>query len=586
MTLSSKPEDEVKKATELESATTDLRDRWDEDFAKFRLDSDQYKIPEAEGEWDTFITNRAASEGNKIIDVLSFARCKLWIPLADETAKNRKSLTATEQLAIGCIDLADSLIEDIPEGVDIQSSLVFYRVIRGWSAQRVMIYKDGDKVIPDIAVWDPRNTFWMTGRNRLVWACYRRYATKDQVEDEYPGWNGTVGDNGVITIYNVLSPTQEGVIIGNEYVKPPTDHGLDYVPVRIKAGRSTPLVHDEKNTDNIKMVGESYLANNRNMLKIESRLLSYHLTRAGQLAKSPRVVEFNGELSEGKPPASFTKDPYIKGRTLYLDTSKGQKLAENLVPPKGSEIESALAITVGLESIGGLSPVAYGQINQALPAQGIDMLTHATMDVVKPYKRGVERDMIWIAEELVRQYANGDFGTMELEGYDKSSNKFKAKISPKNIDSNWRFECDLIPDLLRDKNMNIGMAAQAVMSKLMSKQTARDQFNLVEDTDLEQEKIDREDAEQIAQVKLWKMLVGLVKDGNMLEAQIVLNTIMSMAQPSGPQGPGGSPPGGGAPVRGINRPVQPGATNRAIQVPPEISNAARLHSIGLVAGNE
>ena len=95
MPLSTDPQDEVKKVQDVINTTDELRTRMDDDWGLFRLDEEIYSIPTAEGEWDRVISNRAPAEGNKIIDYLSYARRKLWIPLTEEKHKGRKSLTST-----------------------------------------------------------------------------------------------------------------------------------------------------------------------------------------------------------------------------------------------------------------------------------------------------------------------------------------------------------------------------------------------------------------------------------------------------------------------------------------------------------
>ena len=549
MALNSNPREELKKIDQCKNQA--LRDRMDNDFALYRLDEDRYKIPKEEGEWETVITNRATAEANKLIDYLSYAKRKLWIPITEEAEIDRKKLAATERLAIGCLNLADMINEDIPEYVDIQSLASFFSVLRGWRTYRFLIRKEGDKVIPDLAVWDTRNTYWLTGRKRLNWVCYKRWDTAFGIKEEYPDWNGTVEkETSLIEVDDIWGcetgkNAEEGVIIQDKWVKEPVDIGLSYIPIRIKAGRSAPLISDGKD-DNIKMVGESFMANSRLLYSIESRLLSYKLTRAGQLAKPPLFIIYDS--TRGGLPPQIEGDPYIKGRFIPIDTGKGQALDNKaLTPPQAGDIDSTWATVVGLLGLGNLSPVAYGVINQALPAQGIDILTHSTMDALKPHKKAVESDFIWLAQETIRQYINGNFGELELEGYDKSANKFKSKITSKEIDTNWRFECELIPDLLRDKSANLGLASQAVRDRLLSRRSALDVSQLSDDPDAELARIDQEEAEAIAEVKLWRMVAEIVKDARlpdgsynpakMLEAQIIINKLEGMAQPAQPKSP-------------------------------------------------
>jgi hypothetical protein len=499
--------EELKKLETAQQLKYNLDTRMDTEFAIYRGDAEQYDIPKSEGEWERVITNRALVESNRVMDDLSYAARKLWIPVADEDHRDRAALSATEKTAIGLIYLADQINGDAPMSADIQSLLVAYRMLRGWSAVRFVLREEDGKLIPDIAVWDPRNVYWNEGKKRIAWCANVRYSTKSQVESEYKGWNGKADDNGLVTVYDVWDcsdgKAEEGVIIDGEYVKTPQkvkvgSYTLGYIPIRIKAGKALSLIapyNSNTTNQNIEYVGQSYISNNKNLFSLESRLLSYQMTRAGELAKAPLIVEWDS-TKEALPPA-FEKDPSVKGRVVYLDISKGQRVAEKLTPPSGQEIMEIYNSVLGLLGIGGMNAVAFGRINQTLPAQGIDILSHAALANEMPYKKGVEEDFEWLAGEVVRQYKNGDFGDYEFEGYDKSNNSFYAKVKPKDINENWHFACQLVPDLLRDKIQMINAAAMAIKSGILSKSTAREDFQIVLDPDAEEKKVDREEAKAI-----------------------------------------------------------------------------------------
>jgi len=560
----------------------------DLDYGLYTLEDSLYFIPKVEGKWDNVVTNRAASEGNTMIDYLSYARRMLWIPQTDEKEAARKHLTETEQLANGCIQLADEINQNIPEYIRMQNLLAFYRILRGWSAGRYILRDEDDKLIPDIAIWDPRNTYWYSGRKGLTWVCYVSYAGEEEVKEEFNKWNGKASDSGdyaglvkkhIIWGFREQDKgkekpiAHEGVIINGEWVKEPEPSGLDYIPVRIGAGRSQPIITDGKQRDTMKNVGESYLVNNRKMLPIESRLLTYKIHRAGTEAKDPRTIEFDGSKSEGQPPP-IEGNPYSKGSLVPLDTSKGQKLGDSLVPKSEGHIDSSLGAWLGLENSGGLPPLVQGLGPTPETAQATDMVFRAAMDKLKSFKIGMEEDYIWYAHETVRQFKNGDFGEYKIEGYDKGDNKFRTKIKPDNIDESWKFRCVLIPDELREKATKMGIADQAVKGGFMSPESASDQFQIVENPSLEKEKINRAMAEKlIPELALFEMSeakledLGLTKaddknrqkDKAIIENMLIRMKINQMMQSLTPQQPQTGSPN----VEGIPRPMPPGAQTAA-----------------------
>jgi len=563
--LSSNPADELKKLTAPGIARDELRQRMDDDYALFTLEKSMYQIPSEEGDWMTAVINPAATDGNRMIDLLSYAREKLVIEIEQEKKKGREALAATERAAIGLLNLADMVKEDCPEETTVKGTSAAYMVLRGWGAYRIIITQDEDDndIIPEAAVWDTRNTYWNYGKDRMLWVCYTRYSTNEGIEDEYEGWNDkkhtsytlASGSAAYTPIYDIWKwvgpdkPVQNGVAINSEWVKEPRDvkvggKPLLYIPVRIKAGRSLPLVvGGTLSTDNIKHVGESFLVNTRDILPLESRLFSYRMTRARDLAQTANVVEYDGAKSGGNPPSGFEKAS-TRGRTAYLDSSKGQKLAERMTPPQGNEIDLAAAQAANMRISGsGMGPVAYGMPPYPDTAQGTDIINHNILDAIKPFKLGLEQDRAWMAQEFIRQYKYGNFKERTFEGYDKNGKRFEVKVKPQDINDNWRFKCELVLDLVTDENIHVGMAATEVKTGLLSKQTARDKHNLAPDPDAEQAIIDRERAEEIGELALLRTAKELwdeKDDFSRLQAQQIFIKLMQ-SQPQPQQGMAGQP---------------------------------------------
>jgi len=592
MSLSVNAAEEIKKKTACETRTQALRDRFDLDFALFTLQEEEYEIPDSEGDWMKAVVNNASTDGNRMIDLLSYAQEKLKIAITDEKQKKRKDLTGTEQAAVGLLHLADTINENDPEGTTVRASDSAFAVFRGWTVDIALITEDEDKeVSPYLKSWDIRNVYWIYGYNRLAWVCNVRYASPFEVHDEYPDWEGynsskdviSIGGEEIVELHDIYDCSekgkvaQQGVAIQGEWVKEPEDvtvggRPLLYIPVRIKAGRSLPFIRGDDNSwDNIKYIGESFLVNNRETLPLESRLFIYRMTRARDLAQSANVVEFDGAKSEGKPPEGFEKAS-VKGRTAYLDTSKGQKLAERMTPPEGTEIDLALQQVGAMRVSGsGMGPVAYGLPPYPSTAQGTDIINHNILDSIKPFKLLVEQSRVWQAEEFIRQYKLGKFKGGDFEGYDYQGKRFKAKVNPKDIDDNWKFECELVLDLVRDENLHVGMAATEVKTGLLSLQTARDKHNLCKDPDGEQSIVDRERASEVGELALLKTAKELWDDGDdfsKLQAMQIFTKIMQGGQQQPQSGVGGG-------QAGVMNPEATAGAARTITVPGPVRDAAR-----------
>jgi len=558
MPMLSEAKDELTKFEECMTRTDDLRIRFEGDFDKLRNES--FNIPKKEGSWESFTTNRPSSDAYKVINTLASARLKLWIPLTDEDERKRKNLSKTERFPYGAIALRDSLMGNIPEALPLQAELSWHAPMRGWIGLLCYLYEEDDgkngTTRPHIAVWDILNSAWISGSNGLLWAGYKRFASKEDIKAQYKE-DVKSDSKGRVEVYDIWDTEQEGVITEGEYLEK-KEHGCDHVPVLILPGGSTPFIQSGDHEDTIKNVGESIYVNNRHMFDIESRIGSYFLTMTGRAAKTP--LYFLYDSTKGGLPPDMEGNPFEKGAVVPIDVGRGQKIEQGITSEMTRDTYAFWEYLQGRLGIGGMTPVSFGEINQALPAAGINMLRHASMDSIKPPQKLMERTYVWLAHELVSQYKNGDFEKMEIQGMDGSNRRFKMDVKPSDIDDSWNFEASLIADFPQDEMANMGMAVQAVESELMSRQTARDKYGLVDDTDQEQQILDREKAFRVAAVQLRKIARALAEDGDFEGAQYILDEIETMQMQK--KGVASQP--------GMPSPVRPSAdTSAAVPQPPE-----------------
>jgi len=509
----------LKDIKECEARTLERRDLAEEDFGLLRLEpycSDKEKKPNAKN----FTTNSASVLGHKLIETLAYSKLKLRIEITDENQKERDALSLTERLDIGSIRLADQRLKSIPgSGGGIQSQLSFHAPIRGFVALRFLMKKEDDLVIPDVAVWDWLNTRWGAGTKGLEWACYRRWASASQLKEEYGDIKHAKADKqGRIEVWDAWDKNEEGVFVGEEWIQEPEPHGLNYVPVYIREVGSTPFIQSSKFDDTFKDVGVSCFANNRHIYKLESEILSDYRTIVQKAAKNPLVIEWDSTKGDKPEPE---QDPNVPGGIVYVDTSKGQSIGEFVKSEMPRDAAFLLSNYMQQLSMGGMAPIAYGQINQQMPAALGGMLTRAAMSVLKPAQLAIEEAFEWLCEEINSQYTNGDFGEMTLQGVDSTNRRFRVEVLPDKINTDWKVECDLVPDLLQDKLENAGLALQLKEARLWSRQTAMDEVG-VEDVDSEIKKIQRENAEGLAEVDLMKAAVACIDDKDYSTADILL----------------------------------------------------------------
>jgi len=562
--------DNITKINVQKGHTKDLRDRFEKDFGYFR--GEKFTIPKLEGEWESFTSNRATREANKIINTLAASWLKLSIPLSKETETQRKDLSATERFPYGAIALRDSLITGIPEALPLQAAMSWHSPVRGWLVLLCYLHEMEDgkngKIRPHIAVWDILNTGWISGEYGLLWTSTMRYASPEDVKDRYkedlkPDYNGRV------TLHDVWDKDEHGVIGEGNWVLNPEEHGLKHVPVLILPGGSTPFIQSEKYTDTIKNVGESWAVNNRNLYDTENEMGSYMKTLSGRVAKTPLAHEWDSTKTQGARFPALENSPFVKGSEVPLDVGKGEKMYPLTPPELTPGVFSFFNYLVESLDLGGQSPLPP----TAGPAAGLNIKRHEAEEKMRVARQLMERGYQWLGHELVSQFKNGGFTEgMEIQGIDGRNQVFKMEVKPEDIDDSWQFKAELISNFPQDQQINTGMAVQLHESELLSDETIRDKYLYVEDTDLEQQKLDREQAYKMHFINARHLAAVLADKGDTEGAQFILADIEKMKMEMMAQ-----PQPGVAPQAGVPSPVRPSADTTAVAPPPPTPKSSALN---------
>jgi len=573
--------EQKKKVDDIEKYLDPLIKRFDEDYLKRYL-LEEFKITNDKGAFDSVTSNLSRAEADKLISSLATAEVSVSLSQLGANAPRREKLQETEDCANGFIRMAKQAYTGSSYETDLHSLKSFYQVVRGWTADRLLLYEDDDgNTICDWAVWDIRNTRWIDGKKNPIYVCYISYETKEGIELRYPGCNAKPNSQGFIKVYNVFdcsSPgeeAEEGVFIDKDWVEEPDGIGLDYIPVRIKPGNFSPLINGEI-TNSIKYVGESCFAPNRGVYDLQSELLTYGKTRAGIESRNT-LKQIYDSKQDPVPPEKMNM-PIKKGENIPLDAGKGQDIEPLELVGNGDNIDKMTVLTQRLLSIGGVGELVLGLAPYPETAQGTEIIAHMTMSKLKPFQLALERDYEWVASEIVSQYKGGEYSPVEFEA--SGSKRYKVKAKPDNMITDLPFSCRLIPDILRDKNMLMGIFAQGVQSGAWSRRTGRDECQLVKDPDHEEELISMEMLEGDERLAKLSAAIALIKDAgtdnsakatlSRIKANILIQEVMSMVQT--PQA--GNQPG----ISGVPRAMPPSSTNGAMRntkVPANVREEVR-----------
>ncbi len=560
-----------------------LYDRMDRHFDLWT--QKQFKMPKTEGKWDSITSNSAAVLGNGIVDRLASARRKTWIPATDEDRDERTNLHNTELLVNAAFQLNDDRLLMVPESVTLQAALGWQATIRGILGLRVFLFQEGGEVVFDMAPWDPLHISWIPGGpgNPLPWVCFERWASEEEIiakhgSDALSKHGVTADKNGRVLISDVWNNDQEGIIAGGGtsgkgkrgggkagYLDI-SDHDIGHPPVLILPAGSAPFVQSEDHTDSIKFMGASAYVNNEFLYEPQNRVLSYRMTLVKRSAKTNNILEYNSTL--GTPP-EVQGDPTEAGATLPVDTGKGQKWVPGLQPEMTRDADVFDGRIRRDLDTGGVAPIASGVVEQAQTFGGINLLTDSALQRLAVSQKTVEQALEWAAGEVVSQVKSADFGTMTLRGLETSNKAFEIKVNRDDIDDSWRFSVKLRPDLPQNEQIIAAVATQFKQSRLMATRDIQEKFQLVEDFDLTEQRLDLEDADAIEGIKLRKVARALLGDGTeggRENAREILDAIEERRGRNAQEAQGGQP-------------VQPGIPIPAQLPAPEAPRTAGIRSM-------
>jgi len=519
-----------------------------------------FQIPATEGVFDQYTANDAAVLADTAANIIGNGAPFTSIPIQYGSKKARKSFSEAEQFVEGLFAVSDQNLTQIPESTDWMSQQGWFAPNRGWLAQRVILFEEDDELIPDIRPWDVRNTLWWPGSKGTLWSIYMRRLTVDAVEQEY-GETVTGDNENEVNVYDIWDDEENGVLVSSgekafDWVKSPKPHHIGHNPVHILPVGNRPYVIGG---DGLVNVGKDILFNDRHLIEVKSRVASYVLTTCGTAAKTPNIVEWDG--AQGDPPDFSQTDVTQKGGTIPIDISRGEKFYPGVQPQIPQYMIRFLEMVQRDISIGGISAVVQGMTQGAMPGVTLQQLTQGALKILNPYIQTVEKSRSWAANELVRQFNALDKAKgMHVEGVDRQGYVYSLDRKPGDLPENPRFQTRIVANILQDKQTNLAMAAAARAPgpngrPLLSDETIRDEFHLVQDTDAEDEKIDKEKVYSFFSLAARRVIAALRKDGddedaNLLDAEVA-------KQQEQPQGQQGTPPG---------IPVKPPITARAGQI--------------------
>lgn len=525
----------------------EMRQQMQEDFDLYSLVA--YK---AEPKHQAYTSPAPRNDFLKVFDSVNKASLTWRIVVPDEApAATREAANRGEALLTGILNRADRRLRRIGEPA-LRVSLCWYGCNRGVGGLRCLIYKGqkGETEI-DIRALDPLHSAFEAGVDGLVWGASIYTVGPGEAQERWgltlSGQTATVIDYFNRKIHAAI--LSEGTAQGkyDTFVKEPTEHGLDHVPMWFGFASGMPTVFDKDGMATLKQRAASVYASARNIYEARNRQVSFVMDVAEKSVAGTLVA--NTETGD----VNLKGDPWGAWQVIPL------KLAEKITPLMPPPVPSASGIILGVLDRDKQEstipyPIGYGIDPGSHSGAALALMDDNTRSVYGPYANMVAEGFLWLCEEILGQFKlKGQ--KIALQGFNASGKFFEMEASPDDIKDDWYVEVKCEPKLPRDEASDIMMAIQASTpgpdgEPLLSRFTAREKIVKVQNPDAEKSRIESEKVERLINsmpnIQIRRVAKALLDQGDEQGALELMNSIPS------PQAEG--------PVRGAEGPVRGGAS--------------------------
>uniref|UniRef100_A0A7C5RU72 Portal protein n=1 Tax=Thermomicrobium roseum TaxID=500 RepID=A0A7C5RU72_THERO len=562
----------VQRATEFWS----LRDRrMDEDLSLYRM----AEIPEGEGE--VVIRNIPWVMVEKASSILS--KQPPSIDAVPPENRLKEAAQAIEDFLRYAWEIWDRRWMQALHG-PLLRDIAHFLCLRGWVTIRVSYNADAPpgEIPVDLHVCDPRQVYPQLGSSGLRYVVHRYWATVGEILDEWPEAEKRLSgrdEDEVVEVVAYYDDWWHYLEVDGIEVKPPTEHGYGFVPWVVATGLGAPVRATQRDqTHWTQEVGVSIFHGIKRAYRQLNRLVSQLATEVARVANPPTVYYYDPARPDNPQPIRLSA-----GATnfLYFDRERVEVLQVTPNPANAAPVMQALLDDV---EKGGLPGVLWG-VGQG-SGFALTLQTDAAMDTLHPLTRVLEQVIEQVnqrALELIRDLHDGPVGYLVRDPLTGRMVSGQA-ITPDLIAAvGTRTVVRFRKVAPRDRVQMAQLAALLTDKKLISLETARDEFLGIENPQRENERVladlaylDPEVTREVlvpwALARTDPVLYELWRQAKLRKGQQE-----EQKRTSAPERPGGAPPPQAAP---------PGMPPQVL--PPQLATLMSLlqHSQASVSGGQ
>ena len=202
----------------------------------------------------------------------------------------------------------------------LKESLIWYSLLRGWTAGRFLTSKDGDDVIPNYQALDPRWLVYEVGQDGLLLTGYTTMRAKAALESQYgkeikdKGWwqfwkesQRTVKVRDIWK-YEGKNSITNSVVCNNTFLIKEEEYKLSSIPILIMPITTRPPGATPEGDDDMEGYGEDIFAPVRDINGQRNRFLSMVASHANLMANQA-LINYKGDGGKSIPPGGMMNVP-------------------------------------------------------------------------------------------------------------------------------------------------------------------------------------------------------------------------------------------------------------------------------------
>jgi hypothetical protein len=375
----------------------------------------------------------------------------------------------------------------------MRHDMAHFLCLRGWVAARIWYDSEEEDADPNelpirLKLYDPRQVYPKVGDKNLQYVVHRYWTTYGELVDEWPDSEKDfeeVNPNDFVEVTAYYDDWYHAVWTEEADIKKVTEHEYGFIPWIINIGNSSPIRATTQNQSSwVREHGVSIFHGIKGSYKQLNKVLSQLATQVAASANPPSVYYYDPTMNKTPTPLDYTA-----GTTNFLLYDRERVDPLKLTP---SPVETGPLIDALLDDQqkGSLPSILWGQ-GGSESGWNTSILTDAAQDQLSPIIDAMIDTFEQVNEytlRLIRDLHDGDIGFW-VTGED-GKKRGGVTLSAEDIEQVGVFTEVAYRDISpKDRASMAQIAAMLVDKKLISMETAREEYLMLENPERENQRV-------------------------------------------------------------------------------------------------